>query len=129
VIAERVAGYYISGLTLHSIKPKKDPTPEFSQRLKQCLVELAEKKDSEMLTPEFRSNFASSRRRFAALQEDIKKFKSFTFIINEEPGQLQLLGVPIARLSSYRMETAVGPRFYTFALTADQKVGSINATD
>jgi len=128
-IAERVAGFYIPGLTLHSIKPKKDPNPEFSQRLKQCLMELAEKKDSEILTPEFRRNFANSRRRFAALQKDIKALKSFAFIISEEPGQSKRLGVPIARLSSYKMETEVGPRFYTFALTSDQKVGSIDATD
>jgi hypothetical protein len=92
-------------------------------------MELAEKKDSEILTPEFRRNFANSRRRFAALQKDIKDLKSFTFIISEEPGQLERLGVPIARLSSYRLETAAGPRFYTFALTSDQKVGSIEATD
>jgi len=128
-IAERVAGHYIPGLTLHSMKPQKDPNPEFSQRLKQCLMELAEKKDSEILTPEFRRNFANSRRRFAALQKDIKELKSFTFIISEEPGQLERLGVRIARLASYRMETTDGPRFYTFALTSDQKVGSIDATD
>jgi len=129
LIAERVAGFYISGLTIHSIEPTKDPNPEFSQRLKQCLIELSEKKDSEILTPEFRRNFASSRRRFAALQKDIKELKSFTFIITEEPGQSERLGVPIARLASYRMEAANGPRFYTFALTSDQKVGSIDATD
>ncbi len=129
MIAERVAGFYIPGLTLHSIKAKKDPNPALTQRLKQCLMELAEKKDSEILTAEFRRNFANSRRRFAALQKDLKEFKSFTFIISEEPGQLERLGVPIARLTSYRMETAAGPRFYTFALTSDQKVGSIEAMD
>ena len=129
-IAERVAGFYIPGLTLHSIKPTKDANPEFSRRLQQCLVELAEKKDSEILTPEFRTNFANSRRRFAALQKDLKELKSFKFIISEEPGRSERrLGVPIARLSSYRMETADGPRFYTFALTSDQKVGSVEASD
>ncbi len=128
-IVERVAGYYIPGLTLHSITPQKDPNPEFSQRLKQCLMELAEKKDSAILTPEFRKNFSNSRRRFAALQSDIKGLKSFTFVISEEPGQPERLGVPVARYSSYRIETDNGPRFYTIALTADHKVGWIDATD
>jgi hypothetical protein len=55
--------------------------------------------------------------------------KSFTFIINDEPGKMERLGVPISRLSSYRMETGDGPHFYTFALTADRKVGWIEVTD
>jgi hypothetical protein len=128
-IAQRVAGHYIPGLTLDSLKPQKDPSPEFSKQLKQFLMELAKKKDSEMLTPEFRKNFSNSKGRFAALQKDIKDLKSFSFIINDEPGQMERLGVPIARLSSYRMETGDGPHFYTFALTADQKVGWIEVTE
>lgn len=128
-IAERVADFYIPGLTLRSIKPQKDPNPEFSLQLKQCLIELAEKKDSEMLTPEFRKNFSNSRRRFAALQKDLKDLKSFTFIAIEEAGKFERLGVPMARLASYRMETTDGPRYYTFGLTADGKVGWIDAVD
>jgi hypothetical protein len=128
-ISRRVAGYFIPGLTLHSMNPEKDANPEFTQQLKKCLIELAEKKDSEMLTPEFRKNFSNSKRRFAELQNDIKGLKSFAFITNDDPGQLKRLDVPIARLSSYKIETADGPRFYTFSLTADQKVGWIEATD
>ncbi|HMJ64095.1 MAG TPA: serine hydrolase domain-containing protein, partial [Candidatus Binatia bacterium] len=128
-MAQRVAGHYIPGLTLDSVKPRKDPNPELSQQLRKCLVELAEKKDSEMLTPEFRKNFTNSKRRFAALQNDIKGLKSFAFIVNDDAGQLKRLDVPIARLSSYKLETTDGPRFYTFALTSDQKVGWIEATD
>jgi len=128
-IAERVAGHYIPGLTLHTMKPQKDPNPEFSLQLKQCLVDLAEKKDSEMLTPEFRTNFSNSKRRVAALQKDLKDLKSFTFIISEEAGKLERLGVPIAHLASYRMQTSDGPRYYTFALSAARKVGWIDAVD
>jgi CubicO group peptidase (beta-lactamase class C family) len=128
-ISRRVAGYYIPGLTLDTLKPEEDPSPEFSRQLKQFLVELAEKKDSEMLTPEFRKNFGTSKGRYAALQKDMKELKSFTFIVNDEAGKLQRLGVPIARLSSYRMETSDGPHFYTFSLTADQKVGWIEVTE
>jgi CubicO group peptidase (beta-lactamase class C family) len=128
-ISRRVAGYYIPGLTLDTLKPEKDPNPEFSGKLKRVLMELAEKKDSEMLTPEFRQNFSNSKRRHATLQKDMKELKTFTFIINDEPKKMERLGVPIARLSSYRMETSEGPHFYTFGLTADQKVGWIEVTE
>lgn len=128
-VAERVAGHYIPGLTLHSMKPQKDKHPELTQQLKQCLMELAEKKDSDMLTPEFRKNFSNSRRRFAALQQDIKDLKSFTFIISERPAQPERLGVRIAKLASYKMNTSDGARFYTFELTADKKLAWLNVSD
>jgi D-alanyl-D-alanine carboxypeptidase len=128
-IAERVAGHYIPGLTLHSIKPQKDPDPEFSQELRRCLLELSEKKDSPMLTPEFRKSFSNSQRRFATLQKDFKDFKSFTYVITEEPTQAERLGVAIARVSSYRIKTADGPHFYSFALTTDRKVGWFEVID
>lgn len=119
-LARGIAGQYINGLTLATITPKTDPHPTLSQRLEQCLAELAEKKDSEILTEQFRENFSRSRRRHGNLVQDLKDKKSFTFIISEDPppGGNQ----SVARLSSYRLATNKGARFYTFGLTADDKI-------
>ena len=130
-IATGVAGHYIPGLTLRSIKPQTDSEPALSGRLKQCLVEMAEKKDSEMLTPEFRENWSRSRRRHAALQQDVKAWKSFVFIIEEPPEgrQREVQGVAVAKLRSYRLSTSDGLRYYTFSLGADSRVAQLQIED
>jgi CubicO group peptidase (beta-lactamase class C family) len=130
-IATGVAGHYLSGLTLSSIKAQTDGDLELSKRLRQCLVEMAEKKDSEILTPEFRENWSRSRRRHATLQKDMKELKSFSFIIEEEPeaGQRDVDGVTVTKLRSYRLSTADGTRYCTFSLTADNRVAQLQMQD
>jgi D-alanyl-D-alanine carboxypeptidase len=130
-MAISVAGHYLSELTLRSIKPQPDSEPVLSQRLQQCLVDLAARKDSELITPGFRRNFARSQRRHAALQEDLRGLKFFTFLLEEKPArdQREVEGVPIARLRSYKLRNGGEPRYYTFALTAENKVGLVRASD
>ena len=41
-----------------------------------------------MLTGGFRRNFARSQRRHAALQQDLKTLKSFTFLLEEKPASV-----------------------------------------
>ena len=81
----QIAGQFITGLTVDLTAAQKDPNPELSERLKKCLVELAAKKDSPLLTAEFRNSFSTSRQRFAALQNDTREMKSFTFVTSETP--------------------------------------------
>jgi len=128
-LAIQVAGHYIPGLTLDSLPEQKDPNPELTRRLKDCFRELAEKKDSALLTEEFRKSFSNSRRRFAALQEDTRGMKGFTFVRSEEPNAPRRLGVPIARVCFYRIETSDDPRYYEVDLTKDNQVGWVDFAD
>jgi hypothetical protein len=128
-IATSVAGQSVSGLTLSSIKAQPDADPNLSERLKKCLLEMAEKKDSEILTPEFRENFSRSRRRHAALQKDLKGLKSFTFIIEEKPKPDDRQPATTRRLRSYKLGTRDEARYYTFALTAEDQVALVQASD
>jgi D-alanyl-D-alanine carboxypeptidase len=122
IIARGVAGQYVNGLTLATIEPKPDTNATLTKRLEKCLAELAETKDSDMLTEEFRTNFSRSRRRHGNIVEDLKDKKSFTFVINDEPPSGNR---NVAKLASYRLTTAKGARFYTFGLTADDKIAFI----
>ena len=125
-IARGIAGQYVNGITLATIEPKPDPNPTLSKRIEQCLAELAETRDSEIITPEFRENFSRSRRRHGNLVQDLKDKKSFTFVISEDPPEGSR---NISRLASYRLATTNGPRFYTFALTADDKVAGFEMVE
>ena len=128
-LAIQIAGQFIPGLTIDSLTAQKDPTPELSERLKECLMELATKKDSPLLTPEFRSSFSNSRRRFAALQNDTREMKSFTFVISESPAAARRQGIPISRVCYYRIGTSEEPRFYRIELTKDNQVGWVDFAD
>jgi CubicO group peptidase (beta-lactamase class C family) len=130
-IARGIAGFYIPGLTLRTVTAQADTDPKLTESLKQCLIELAEKRDSPMLTPGFRANFSTSRARFAALKHDVPAMKSFTFILSEEPSDTdrEAFGAQISRLSSFRMATGNENRFFTFGLTSDRKVAFYRASN
>ncbi len=130
-IAIGVAGRHIQGLTLSSIKPQPDQDPQLSERLRQCLIDLVATKDSALLTPAFRRNFARSQRRHAALKADLETLKSFKFVTEDKPasGQRGADGETVHRLRSYKLVTAAEPRFYTFALTEANQVASVQGSD
>jgi CubicO group peptidase (beta-lactamase class C family) len=125
IVANGIAGHYLPGLTLSSIKPpKRDPDPDLTERLKQSLSDLAEKKDSELITAEFREDYAKSRSRAEALKKRMAELKSFTFVTVDEPARTQRerFGVPVSRVCAYKLVTPDETRFYTFELTADRRV-------
>jgi len=130
-LAASVAGHYIAGLTFSSITAQPDTEPKLTERLKRCLFEMAEKKDSEILTAKFRENFSKSRRRHAALQKDLKALKSFTFVIEEKPdtNQREAEEVPVKRLRTFKLDADEEAHYYTFALTADDQVALVQASD
>jgi D-alanyl-D-alanine carboxypeptidase len=124
-VAHGIAGHYLPGLTLASIKaPKKDPDPELTGRLKQSLFDLAERKDSDLITSEFREDYRRSGTRAESLRKRLAGLKSFTFVTCDEPPKTRpdRFGVPIARVCAYKLVTPEETRFYTFELTRDSRV-------
>jgi CubicO group peptidase (beta-lactamase class C family) len=124
-LANAIAGHYLPGVTLASVKPpKKDPDPELTTRLKQSLFDLVENKASDAIVPQFREDYARSTNRVTALKQRLENLKSFTFVTYDNPAKNRngRFGVPVARLSSYKLVTPTETRFYTFELTPDNKV-------
>ncbi len=122
-VALHIGGLYIPGLTLSSIKPLRDPDPDMTQRLKQCLFDLAERRDSALIMPEFRQDYAKYKWLGADLPERLSNLKSFTYVTTEKPtvyGPNPLPGV--TRFCSYKLVSGDETRFYTFQLTADNHV-------
>jgi D-alanyl-D-alanine carboxypeptidase len=119
-----LAGRHLQGLLLSSRPAKPDPDPKLTERLKQCLAELAEKRDSPLITPQFRANYAQSRSRAESLKSRLAQLKSFSYVDHESPaaGKRERLGAKVHEIRYYKMVTAKETRFYTFDLTADGKV-------
>jgi CubicO group peptidase (beta-lactamase class C family) len=129
-IAQGIARRYLPALSLASISAQTDPDPALTRQLEKCLRDLAETKDSELLTSELRENFSKSRRRYGALRETVKELTSMTFLMSKAPGEPEVLKVPVARVATYKL--AMGkdePRFYSFALTAANKVAWFEAEE
>jgi D-alanyl-D-alanine carboxypeptidase len=125
-VARGIASLYIPGLTIATTEPQPDPNPALTKRLEQCLAELGETRDSEMLTPEFRQNFSRSRRRHANLVQDLKDKKSFTYITSDPPRPDR---PHIVRLSYYRLATSTGVRIYQFALTSENRIAELGSEE
>jgi CubicO group peptidase (beta-lactamase class C family) len=123
-IAMGLAGRFLPGLTLSSRPAKPDPDPKLTQRLKQCLTELAEKQDSPLVTAEFRANYATTGNRAKSLKARLDELKSFSYVDHETPpaARRDRLGTKVHEIRYYKMVTAKETRFYTFELTADGKV-------
>src|SRR5687767_236657 len=85
-LANAIAGHYLPGVTLASVKPpKKDPDPELTTRLKQSLFDLVENKASDAIVPQFREDYARSTNRVTALKQRLENLKSFTFVTYDNP--------------------------------------------
>jgi CubicO group peptidase (beta-lactamase class C family) len=126
-VAVGVAGLYIPSLNLAALKPKTDPDPAVTRKLKDFLFELAEKKDSPLLTPQFRDDYAQSPGRASSLAARLKAMKAFTFLACDDVAGrgLERLDVPVSRICYFKMsavDPATAGRFYTFYLTEDGKV-------
>lgn len=131
-LARAIAGHYLPGVTLASMKPpKKDPDPELTARLKQALFDLVENKASEAIIAQFREDYARSTNRVTALKQRLSNLKSFTFVTHDDApkGRNGRFGVPVARLSHYKLVTPSETRFYTFELTPDNKVAWYQSSD
>lgn len=123
-VAVGVAGLYIPSLNLAALKAKTDPDPELTKKLKDFLFELAEKKDSPLLTPQFRADYAQSPNRASSLAARLKEMKAFTFLACDDVTErgIERLDVPVSRICYFKMIAGDETRFYTFYLTADRKV-------
>jgi len=130
VVARGVANLYIPELLPGSIKPKPDADPALTKRLIECLRELAATKDSPLITPEFREEYATARGRAESLAERLKEMKSFTFVANDPaPPGWERLGVAVSRFAYYKLIGTKETRYYTFELTADGKVASYQSSE
>ena len=123
-IAVGVAARYLPGLLLSSLKEKPEPDPERTLRLKKCLMDLAEKKDSPLLTPGFRADFAKSTSRAETLSARLKALKSFTFLACDDVRKhgIERFGTRVSRICNYKMIAGDETRYYTFYLAEDGQV-------
>jgi D-alanyl-D-alanine carboxypeptidase len=122
-LAKAVAGIYIPGLSLSSLKPKRDPNPEITKRLTQSLHSLVND-DAEV-------DLATSFETKNEINEDLKHIKSFKFLEKEDVPEDKLYrnDKMVRQIYRYKMLTGQAPRYYTFELDAAGNVLWITSED
>ncbi len=122
-LAQAVAGRYVPGLLLSSLKQQPDPDPQMTQRLRNALFDIANGvTDSPLLTPQRNAALSPILRKLTASR--LKDLKSFTFVACDEipEHQMDRFGVPVRRVCYYKLVNTLETRFYWLYLTADSRV-------
>lgn len=120
-VSLHIAGMYLPDLTMRSILSVTDPEPELTRQLKECLFDLAEKRDSMLFTPRLREELNKSKDPMVDLRKRLKDLKSFTYVTTEKALSSNIDSA-VVRSCSYRLESNDDVRFFTFELTADNRV-------
>ncbi len=130
-IARGVAGRYVPGLLLSSLKEQMDPDPQMTQKMRKLLSDIANGvTDSPLMTPERNATLNPVFMRYIATPSSLKDLKSFTFVACDDVRERRIdrFGVRVSRICYYRLVTALETRYLSFYLTADDKVADIRSS-
>jgi CubicO group peptidase (beta-lactamase class C family) len=127
-ITEGVAAGYISGLRLSSLKKQPDNNPERTQQLRDFLRSIAYTDDSPLLTMGLVTSLNPNVKNITATR--LKKLASFTFITCEDVQRkvLARYGERITHICYYEMKTRSETYYYTFWMTADNRVADFQSS-
>jgi CubicO group peptidase (beta-lactamase class C family) len=130
-IAVGIAGFYIPDLEPSRLKEKADPLPARTKSFKDALAELADLKETAVVTPEFFRSYRRSSQRATTLSERLREVKSFAYLGTRDiaENKIERYGVPVKELCFYRMTTPSETRYYTLFLTADARIASYQSSD
>lgn len=121
-LTKGVAGHFIHDLLLSSLKEQPEVDPQLTQNLRNLLSQAAKGEDAPLMTPGLRARRANAS--VANLTKRLLELKSFTFLACDEiKGRVvERFGAQFKRTCYYKMVTDSETRYYTFALTSDDKV-------
>jgi CubicO group peptidase (beta-lactamase class C family) len=124
VIATRVASFYGPKLTISALPEQKDPAPETSRRLLQMLSDLAQGKESELLSKEWGRLVSPETR--AKIAEQLLDLKRVAFLESETPNnKLDRLGIAVKQINRYKLLSGRRTIYYTFELAEDGRVARL----
>jgi D-alanyl-D-alanine carboxypeptidase len=129
-LGELLAGRWVPGLFASAAARRPDPAPERAQRYLEALAAFARGEIPAGVTAPLaavlRASEAGTRRR---IEQRLTARRSFTYITSDDVRgrALDRFGVPIARLDHYELATDREKRYYTFAVTGDERLADIES--
>lgn len=121
-LTKGVAGHFIPDFLLNSLKEQPGMHPELTQKLRELLSKFSKREDSPLITPGLRAILSPNTG--GTLSRRLEELQSFNFLTCDEiKGRVfERLSAQISRICYYKMVTKSETRYYTFALTSDDKV-------
>jgi CubicO group peptidase (beta-lactamase class C family) len=111
-----------------ALAAQADPAPQITREIKGLLSEMAEGRDSPIMTPAYRAYYNSFPP--ALKQDDARALKTLTSLTyhasdDVEGRGLKRLGEPVARIGYYKGELEGKTFYFTFWLTKEGKVAHL----
>lgn len=117
-IASRIAALYVPDATFSAMKPKPDPDPALTQKLKAEILRLASgKPDLSLYAADFAAALQSALAQQVALYQTIGSLRRFDYLGQREAGKRHII--------LYRAAYSQVTLYYTIALGPDGKITSI----
>jgi CubicO group peptidase (beta-lactamase class C family) len=127
-LTEGVAAYYVPKLGLNSLKEQPDPSPQTTQQVRDLLSDIANEKDSPVVTKALRRAGGQNMKNITASR--LKQLQSFSFITCDDgAGRIpHRYGEIISRACHYKMKTRAETYYYTFWMTPDGAVADFRSS-
>lgn len=122
-IAKRVAGFFIPGASVSTMKETQQLTPNQNEMFLQALRSIAEKKSSEMLSTNYASKINEDFRR--RLGENLKQMKSFAYLGKEKITADHFMLDTTAEIFHYKMTLSNKTVYYHFRMNKEGRIGWI----
>lgn len=124
IIATHVASFYGAKMTISALPERPDPAPETSRRLLQMLSDLAQGKESELLSKEWARLIPQATR--VKIAEQLRDLKRLAFLEAETLDKsLNRLGVVVKQINRYKLLSGQRTIYYTFELAEDGRVARL----
>ena len=133
VLATGIAVRYVPDLNLSTLSPRADPDPDRTRALKTMLAAFANgAKDLPQATPQLGGILGqapqSDRDGLAARLKDARELE---YLVHKDirDRRLTRLDVPVTSIWHYRLASSERTVYYTFYMTSDQRVASLEVTN
>lgn len=127
-LTEGVAGRYIPGLLVSSLREQPDPHPHTTQQLQALLSNIAQGEEVPLMTLRRRVGLNPNTK--TVLTARLKDLQSFTFLTCDDVQEraIERYGARISRICYYKMMTGPETYYYTFWLTPGGQVADFRSS-
>lgn len=129
-LGERLAGRWVPGLFASAAARQADPAPERARRYLDALAAFTRNETPAQATAPLATNLRNTGDEARKTTERrLSTRRSFTYVASDDlrGRALARYGIPIARLDHYELVTESETRYYTFAVTDDERLADIRS--
>ena len=109
-------------------RPRRDPVPEMTQKIRGLLTEISRGVTGSSLMTEGMRSLAARGNVQASIAGWLKEERSFVFLVQDDATKLGMMsrGAKVSRTVIYKLDTGQGAMYLSFYFTAEGKVAGLD---